>query len=106
MPPLNNVFQALSDRTRREILRLLSNHDMTAGEIADHFAISKPSISHHLSTLKQAGLVSDERQGQHIVYSIDTTVFQDVLAWVFDLTQKEPKQTAGSHRSEEDHPDD
>ncbi|MGI6575037.1 MAG: autorepressor SdpR family transcription factor [bacterium] len=84
MTPLNLTFKALSDRNRREILRLLSGGDLTAGEIAERFNISKPSISHHLSILKQAGLVSDERRGQNIYYSLETTVFQEVAAWLLN----------------------
>lgn len=80
-----DVFKALSDPTRREILRLLKHGDMTAGAIADNFAMSKPSVSHHLSTLKSAGLVFAERRGQEIVYSLDTTVFQDVMAAMLEL---------------------
>ncbi|WP_221040311.1 autorepressor SdpR family transcription factor [Gelria sp. Kuro-4] len=83
--PFNLVFKALADGTRRRILELLREKDLTAGEIAAHFAISKPSISHHLGILKQANLVSDERQGQNIVYSLNTTVFQEALAWLLEL---------------------
>lgn len=74
-------FKALSDETRREILRLLQDGEMTAGSIADHFTISKPSISHHLSVLRSAELVSAERRGQEIVYSLNTTVFQELVAY-------------------------
>lgn len=55
--------------------------DMTAGELAEHFDISKPSLSHHLATLRNAGLVTDERHGQNIVYSLNTTVMQDLVGW-------------------------
>ena len=75
------MFKALSDETRREILRLLQSGDMTAGTIAENFAMSKPSISYHLSTLRQAELVTAERRGQEIVYSLNTTVFQDLMAY-------------------------
>ena len=78
---LSLVFKALSDRTRREILRMLQQGDLTAGEIAERFNISKPSISHHLNVLKQASLVEDLRRGQNIYYSLNTTVFQDLLGW-------------------------
>ena len=77
----NNIFKALSDPNRRKILSLLKEKDMTAGEISDHFNISKPSISHHLNILKQADLVLDERQGQNILYSLNTTVFQEILSF-------------------------
>ncbi|MCG0239702.1 MAG: autorepressor SdpR family transcription factor [Firmicutes bacterium] len=86
---MNLTFKALADPTRREILRLLRDGDKTAGEIAEHFQISKPSISHHLSILKQAGLVVDLRRGQHIVYSLNTTVFEDLLGWVLRFLDKE-----------------
>lgn len=82
---LNQIFKALSDNTRRKILRLLQMQDMSAGDIALHFDISKPSISHHLNVLKQADLVQDVRQGQNIYYSINSTVFQEVLGWLFEL---------------------
>ena len=65
-------FKALSDPTRRRILELLRERDMTAGELAEQFNMSKPSISHHLTTLKTAGLVTDERHGQNIIYSLNT----------------------------------
>ncbi len=85
---LNDTFKALSDPTRRKILDLLKEKDMTAGEIADHFQMSKPSISHHLNLLKQADLVWDERQGQHMMYSLNTTVFQDLLKWVLQFNKE------------------
>lgn len=59
---------------------------MTAGEIADHFNISKPSISHHLNNLKQARLILDERKGQFIYYSLNTTVFQEIMNWFSEIT--------------------
>ena len=74
-------FKALSDPTRRRILELLRDGDKTAGELAEHFDISKPSLSPPLATLRSAGLVSDERHGQNIVYSLNTTVMQDLIGW-------------------------
>lgn len=88
---MNEVFKAVSDKTRRVILQMLRTRDMTAGEIAEHFDISRPSISHHLNILKQAGLVMDERQGQNIFYSLNTTVFQELLQWVYGFCDKEEK---------------
>ena len=85
---MNDVFKALSDSTRRKILEMLSEKDMNAGEIADAFQISKPSISHHLSILKSAKLIIDERQGQNIIYSLNMTVFQDVVTWFFDFYER------------------
>lgn len=85
---MNKAFKALSDPTRRQILDLLKEKDLTAGEIAQHFQITKPSVSHHLNILKEAGLVQDEREGQFIYYSLNTTVFQDVLKWIVDFTKE------------------
>lgn len=82
---MNLPFKALSDPTRRKIIMLLKNSDLTAGEIADHFNITKPSISHHLNILKQAGLIIDERKGQNIYYSLNTTVFQELIGWFFEI---------------------
>ena len=88
----NEVFKALSDPTRREILRLLRQGDMNAGEIASHFDMSKPSISHHLGLLKHARLVLDVRKGQNIVYSLNMTVFQEALGWMLAVAGKEKKR--------------
>jgi len=67
---------------------MLKERDMTAGEIAEHFNMTKPSISHHLNILKQAELVIDERKGQNIYYSLNTTVFQEMVNWFFNITDK------------------
>ncbi len=82
---MNSLFKALNDPTRRQILDLLKEKDLTAGEIADAFDISKPSISHHLDILKQAKLVTTERDGQFITYSLDTTVLEEATQWLFNL---------------------
>ncbi|MHB8577270.1 MAG: autorepressor SdpR family transcription factor [Dehalococcoidia bacterium] len=83
--PLSRSLQALADPTRRQILQLLRRRDMTAGEIAAQFAMSAPSVSHHLAALKNAGLVRAERNGQTIVYSLESTVVQEVLQELFRL---------------------
>lgn len=85
--PLNLIFKALADANRRKILQLLQKGDLTAGEIAAQFNISKPSISHHLNILKQANLVQDIRKGQNIFYSLNTTVFQDMIAWFYNVAK-------------------
>ncbi len=86
---MNTLFKALNDATRREILELLKDKDLTAGEIADQFNISKPSISHHLDLLRQAGLVISVKEGQFIYYSLNTTVMDEMVKWVMNLqTQK------------------
>lgn len=86
---MKNFFKALDDPTRRKILEMLRERDMTAGEIADAFNISKPSISYHLDLLKQADLVTNEKKGQFIFYSLNTTVFDEVIGWMLNL--KHPK---------------
>ncbi len=86
---MNTLFKALNDQTRRDILELLQEKDMTAGDIADKFAISKPSISHHLDLLRQAGLVLSVKEGQFIYYSLNTTVMDEMLKWIMQL--KSPK---------------
>lgn len=78
------VFRALADPTRRRILELLKAGPLSAGEIAEHFPSSQPTISRHLSVLKQAGLVSDERRGQHLIYHLNATVMQSWLQWLWE----------------------
>ena len=84
---LQLAFKALNDKTRREILELLSKRDMTAGEIVDQFNISGPSISHHLDLLKRAGLIESEKQGQYVKYSLNTTVMDDILKWMIQFNK-------------------
>ncbi|MEO7823224.1 MAG: autorepressor SdpR family transcription factor [Gemmatimonadaceae bacterium] len=76
---MNDVFRALSDPTRREILELLRDGPRTSGEIAEKFTTSWATVSRHLSVLKDAELILAERDGQHVVYELNTTVFQDVV---------------------------
>ena len=78
----DKTFKALSDPTRRQILELLRRGPKSAGEISEQFGTSGATISHHLSVLKDAGLVSDEKRGKYIFYELDTSVLQDMLAWV------------------------
>ena len=85
---MNALFKALNDITRREILELLKNGDLTAGEIANRFMISKPSISHHLDLLKQAGLVQSMKEGQYIYYSLNTTVMDEIVKWFMEFKTK------------------
>jgi ArsR family transcriptional regulator, arsenate/arsenite/antimonite-responsive transcriptional repressor len=88
---MNIVFKALNDPTRREILEMLKDKDLTAGEIAGQFHISKPSISHHLDLLKQAGLVESVKEGQFIYYSLNTTVVDEILRWFLQFKGKKNK---------------
>jgi DNA-binding transcriptional ArsR family regulator len=78
----DGVFRALADPTRREILELLARKDLTAGEIAERFPIAFPSVSRHLGILKDAGLVAAEREGQHIRYRLNTTVYQELVRYL------------------------
>lgn len=79
---MNALFKALNDPTRRQILDMLREGDLTAGEIADRFEMTKPSISHHLDLLKQAGLVDATKEGQFIRYTLNTTVLDELLSWL------------------------
>lgn len=87
---INETFKALSDENRRKILDLLKNGDLTAGDIAKHFEMSKPGVSQHLSILKNAELVYAIKKGQYVYYSLNSTLFQDVLKWIiqFNSTTK------------------
>lgn len=85
---MNSLFKALNNETRRKIIRMLQHKDYTAGVIARHFDMSKPSISHHLDILKQADLIRGERNGQFIYYSLNTTVLEEVTNWFLEITNK------------------
>lgn len=85
---MNALFKALNDPSRRQILELLRDGDLSAGEIAEKFDMTKPSISHHLDLLRQADLVVSVKRGQNVIYSLNTTVLDEVLAWVFKLRQQ------------------
>ncbi len=93
------TFKALSDGTRREILKLLKYRNLSAGEIAGEFDISKPSISHHLNILKQADLIWDERQGQNIIYSLNTSVMDELMNWIMEF--KEERQSGKGENQHE-----
>ena len=85
---MNTIFKALNDPTRRQILQLLQEKDMTAGEIVERFKISGPSISHHLDLLKQANLVISEKDGQYVYYSLNTTVVDEIIKWLIQFKTK------------------
>ena len=88
MPEQQSVFKALADPTRRGILRALQSGSQTAGSLAENFPITRASLSHHFNILKAADLVRNERRGQHIVYSLNTTVLQEVTAILLDILTK------------------
>ncbi len=84
---MQNVFRALSDTTRRDILRLLRDGPRTSGEIAEFFPTAWPTVSRHLGILRDAGLILSERSGQQIVYELNTTVVQDVVEHLLEWTR-------------------
>jgi DNA-binding transcriptional ArsR family regulator len=88
---MTELFSALNDDTRRAILDLLQAGDLSAGEIADQFHLSKPTVSHHLDLLKRAGLVTSEKQGQFVIYTLSTSVLEDAFKWLVGLTKRKPK---------------
>jgi len=83
-----SVFQALADPSRREILRLLRQGEMTAGDLAAHFDFSRASLSHHLNLLRQAELVRVRKDGQRRIYSLNTSLFEDLLGFVFRFIEE------------------
>ncbi len=88
---MQQILEAISDPTRRRILDLLKQGEMSAGDLGQHFDISGPSMSHHLGKLKSAGLVTTTRRGQSICYSINTSVFEDAAQFVIDFFQDRSK---------------
>ncbi len=91
---MNEVFRALSDPTRREILRLLRRRDMTAGELAERFPLARSTLSGHFNVLRHAGLVVTERRGSTIVYSLNASAWEEAMGAVLDLFE------AGRRRKE------
>lgn len=85
---MNNVFKALSHPVRRTVLRMLRDGPQTAGELADAFDVSKPTMSGHFTVLKQAGLITAEREGVTIHYRLNTSVAEDAAAMLMELTGK------------------
>lgn len=85
----NDVYKGLADPTRRKILSLLKDRDLNVSEISEHFSISTASFSHHLNNLYQAGLVTREKKGQYVYYSLNITIIQDVILNLMNLINKE-----------------
>jgi len=82
---LQNTLRALADPVRREILNLLKSGRLSAGEITDHFQITAAAISRHLSVLKEADLIRDQRQGKYIYYDLNASVLEEIMLWITDL---------------------
>jgi ArsR family transcriptional regulator, arsenate/arsenite/antimonite-responsive transcriptional repressor len=87
---MNDVFEALSDPTRRKILEFLKEGRLSAGAISERLPIGKSAVSHHLGKLKVAGLVDAEREGQNIIYSLNTTLFQEIVSWIYGMSAGKP----------------
>ncbi len=83
---IQETLKAISDPTRREILVLLKSGKKAAGEIVEHFNATGATISHHLSVLKNAGLIIDEKKGKYIYYELNMTVFEEILSWITTFT--------------------
>src|SRR5215831_3673180 len=101
-PSSNKAFKALADPTRREILNLLRKGEMTAGDLAQRFDMTKPTMSHHFAVLKDADLLSSRRDGQTIWYSLNTTVVQDLMAWAMSLIRSDQNGTDNAAQRKED----
>lgn len=82
---LQNTLRALADPIRREILNLLKEGNLSAGEITDHFEVTGASISRHLSVLKEADLIRDTREGKYIIYELNASVLEEIMLWITDL---------------------
>ncbi|MCA9792477.1 MAG: winged helix-turn-helix transcriptional regulator [Candidatus Eremiobacteraeota bacterium] len=94
---MNDVFKALSDPTRRKILELLKEGDMSAGELAEHFDLSKPTLSKHFNVLSQADLVWRDRKGTTIVYSLNVSVLEDALLGLMNRLGISSNGDGGNH---------
>jgi DNA-binding transcriptional ArsR family regulator len=96
---IGKVLKALANATRRQILELLREGDLNAGEIAEHFSVTKPAISHHLSGLKQAGLVAERREGQHIVYSLREDSIVELMDGFLSRLCKQKRERRATQRT-------
>jgi len=98
------VFKALADPTRRRVLELLRTRPMTAGELAEHFVVSKPTMSAHFAVLREAGLIASEKQGKSVVYALQMSVLEGALlgfAQIFGWKLQERRETKPKHSGKE-----
>ncbi|MGD1898591.1 MAG: autorepressor SdpR family transcription factor [Phormidesmis sp.] len=94
---MNDIYKALSDPTRRRILELLRDHDMTAGELAEHFSLAKPTLSRHFSVLKQADLIHADKQGVTITYHLNLSVLEDALLLMMSKFKLSPQPSTDAN---------
>ena len=85
---MNRIFKALNDPIRRRIIELLKEKDMNVGEIFQNFQITMPTLSHHLDILKQADILTSEKKGQFVYYSLNMTIIEDILQWILTIKNK------------------
>src|ERR1700758_3712297 len=100
---MNSVYRALSDPTRRAILRLLRERDMSAGELAEQFPQSKPAMSKHFSVLKEADLIQGRRDGTTIIYTLNVSVLEEALCGLLNAFQIEPRNDTPSKTRRKNH---
>ena len=93
----NAAFKALADPTRRSILALLRHGEKTAGDLAESFDMTKPSMSHHFAVLKEADLITSRRESQQIWYALNTSVLEDLMGWAMELLDKEKPRRSRNH---------
>src|SRR5215471_5986624 len=101
-PSSNKAFKAIADPTRREILSILRKGEMTAGDLAERFDMTKPTMSHHFAVLKEADLLTSRRDGQQIWYGLNTTVVQDLMSWAMDLLGGTQEKTQSAVQEQEE----
>lgn len=99
--PTDSVFRAIADPTRRQILKLLRDGEMTAGQITAHFDMAAPSMSHHFSVLKNADLIDVRRSGPQLYYSINTSVLEDVVTSLMEIFGTDIRDTSSRSGEEE-----
>lgn len=101
---MSEVYKALADPTRRRILQLLREREMSAGEIAEHFHLAKPTLSGHFAVLREARLVSPEKTGTTIIYRLNVSVLEEALMALMDTFKVEPKTAASTRRPQGETP--
>jgi DNA-binding transcriptional ArsR family regulator len=101
---VSEVYKALADPTRRRILQLLREREMSAGEIAEHFHLAKPTLSGHFAVLREARLVSPEKTGTTIIYRLNVSVLEEALMALMDTFKVEPKTRAAGGRPQGETP--